>query len=146
MQSFVNRIFKVFLLGTLSFLTAMVFALPAPKDIEQAVQAGNYQQAETLLREVLREKPGSAKAHYELGQVLARQSRMPEAHQALIKAKEIDPALKFTDKPEKFRDLLDRTGAPGAGVTVTSGLHSTPLANAPGGQSAASAPRAALGG
>jgi hypothetical protein len=56
---------------------------------------------------------------------------MPEAHQALIKAKEIDPALKFTDKPEKFRDLLDRTVAPGAGVTVTSGLHSTPLANAP---------------
>lgn len=143
MQSFVNRIFKVFLLGTLSLLTAMVFALPAPKDIEQAMQAGNYQQAETLLREVLREKPGSAKAHYELGQVLARQSRMPEAHQALIKAKEIDPALKFTEKPEKFRDLLDRTGAPGAGVTVTSGLHSTPLANAPGGQSAASAPRAA---
>jgi len=142
MQSFVNRIFKVFLLSTLSFVTAMVFALPAPKDIEQAVQAGNYQQAEALLREVLREKPGSAKAHYELGQVLARQSRMPEAHQALIKAKEIDPALKFTDKPEKFRDLLDRTGAPGAGVTVTSGLHSTPLANAPGSQSSADAPRA----
>jgi hypothetical protein len=120
----IKRMFQALFVGTLALLTSIAFALPAPKDIEQAVQAGNYQQAETLVREVLREKPESAKAHYELGQILARQSRMSEAHQALVRAQEIDPALKFTNKPEKFRDLFERTGAPGAGVTVSSGLHS----------------------
>jgi len=124
-----KRLFQALFVGALALLTSIAFALPAPKDIEQAVQAGNYQQAETLVREVLREKPESAKAHYELGQILARQSRMPEAHKALVRAQELDPALKFTNQPEKFRDLFARTGAPGAGVTVSSGLHSTPIAN-----------------
>jgi hypothetical protein len=124
-----KRFFQTLFVGALALLSSMAFALPAPKDIEQAVQAGNYQQAETLVREVLREKPESAKAHYELGQILARQSRLPEAHKELVRAQEIDPALKFTNKPEKFRDLFERTGAPGAGVTVSSGLHSAPISN-----------------
>ena len=131
-----KRLLQALLMGALALLTSMAFALPAPKEIEQAVQAGNYQQAETMVREVLREKPESAKAHYELGQILARQSRMPEAHKALVRAQELDPALKFTNQPEKFRDLFARTGAPGAGVTVSSGLHSTPVATPSAGQSA----------
>ena len=130
-----KRFSQALLVGALALLSAMAFALPTPKDIEQAVQNGNYQQAETLVREVLREKPESAKAHYELGEILARQARLPEAHKELVRAQEIDPALKFTNKPEKFRDLFERTGAPGAGVTVSSGLHSAPIANPSAGQS-----------
>jgi len=139
-----KRLFQSLFVGALALLTSMAFALPAPKDIEQAVQAGNYQQAETLVREVLREKPESAKAHYELGQILARQSRMPEAHKALVRAQELDPALKFTNQPEKFRDLFARTGAPGSSVTVSSGLHSTPVATpSAAGQSATNSQRPA---
>jgi len=130
-----KRLFQSLFLGALALLTSMAFALPAPKDIEQAVQAGNYQQAETLVREVLREKPESAKAHYQLGEILARQSRMPEAHKALVRAQELDPALKFTNQPEKFRDLFARTGAPAPGATVSSGLQSTPVATPSTGQS-----------
>jgi tetratricopeptide (TPR) repeat protein len=130
-----KRLFQALFVGALALLTSMAFALPAPKDIEQAVQAGNYQQAETLVREVLREKPESAKAHYELGQILARQSRMPEAHKALLRAQELDPALKFTNQPEKFRDLFARTGAPAPSATVSSGLQSTPVATPSAGQS-----------
>ncbi len=134
-----KRLFQALFVGALALLTSMAFALPAPKDIEQAVQAGNYQQAETLVREVLREKPESAKAHYELGQILARQSRMPEAHKALVRAQELDPALKFTNQPEKFRDLFARTGAPAPGGAVSSGLQSTPVAAPSAGQSSSNA-------
>ena len=134
-----KRLFQALFVGALALLTSMAFALPAPKDIEQAVQAGNYQQAETLVREVLREKPESAKAHYELGQILARQSRMPEAHKALVRAQELDPALKFTNQPEKFRDLFARTGAPAPGAAVSSGLQSTPVAAPSAGQSSSNA-------
>ena len=60
-------------------VSSMAFALPSPKDIESAVNAGQLRQAETMLNEVVREKPNSARAHYELGEVLARLGRNPES-------------------------------------------------------------------
>lgn len=87
---------------------SFAWALPTPKDIEQAVNAGEYRQAETLLREVLKEKPNSAKAHYELGEVLAREGRNGDARQALLEAQRLDPSLKFASDPQRFRTLLDK--------------------------------------
>ena len=90
---------------------ALALALPTPKDIEAAVNAGHLPQAETMLREVLQDKPGSARAHYELGQVLARQAKYDEALAEVQRAKSIDSSLKFAASPEKFQQTLDRIGA-----------------------------------
>ncbi len=90
---------------------ALALALPAPKDIEAAVNAGHLPQAETMLREVLQDKPGSARAHYELGQVLARQAKYDEALAEVQRAKSIDSSLKFAASPEKFQQTLDKIGA-----------------------------------
>ena len=90
---------------------ALALALPAPKDIEAAVNAGHYAQAETLLREVLQEKPNSARAHYELGQVLAHEAKYDEALAQLQRAKAIDSTLTFATSPEKFQQTLDKIGA-----------------------------------
>ena len=59
----------------LALACSLALALPSPKDISAAVEAGDLARAETLLHEVLKEKPNSAKAHYELGEVLARATR-----------------------------------------------------------------------
>ena len=77
-------------------------ALPAPHEIEQAVANGQLPQAERMLREVIAEKPRSARAQYELAQVLAREGQHTEALQAIRAARELDPALKFAQSPEKF--------------------------------------------
>lgn len=109
----------------LSLAAALAMALPSPKDIEAAVSAGHLVQAETLLREVLQEKPGSAKAHYELGQVLARQARYADAQAALTQAQTLDPALKFAASPEKFNELFNKVSHQAKGLTgnaVASGL------------------------
>ena len=87
---------------------SFAWALPTPKDIEQAVNAGEYRQAETMLREVLKEKPNSPKAHYQLGEVLAREGRNGDARQALLEAQRLDPSLKFASDPQRFRQLLDK--------------------------------------
>lgn len=92
-------------------MSAMAFALPSPKDIESAVNAGQLSQAETMLNEVVREKPNSARAHYELGEVLARLGRNPEARQALLEAQRLDPALKFARDPRHFQELLSKIPA-----------------------------------
>ncbi|RLJ62134.1 tetratricopeptide repeat protein [Sulfurisoma sediminicola] len=83
-------------------------ALPTPKDIATAVNSGQLSQAEAMLHEVIKEKPASAKAHYELGQLLAREGRKIEARQELLEARRLDPSLKFATDPKHFNELLDR--------------------------------------
>ncbi len=99
---------KLFIAWIMVFTACMALALPSPKDIETEMQAGNLAKAESMLREVIAKKPQSAKAHYELGQVLARQEHYAQAHQELLKAKEIDPTLKFASSPEKFNTVFDK--------------------------------------
>ena len=95
----------------LALACSFALALPNPKDITSAVEAGDLARAETLLHEVLKEKPNSAKAHYELGEVLARAKRYEEALTQLNQARAIDPALKFASSPEKFTQTVDKVSA-----------------------------------
>ena len=106
-HSFQTRLQRMLLALTLALAAGWALALPSPKDIEAAVGAEQLPQAETMLREVLQAKPQSAKAHYELGQVLARQGKYFEAQQALDQAKTIDPTLKFATSPEAFAKTYD---------------------------------------
>ena len=126
-----SRLLKSVMAGALVLHATFALALPTPKDIEAAVAAGHNTQAETMLREVLRDKPQSAKAHYELGQVLAREHRYQEAHNALQKAKELDPSLKFASSPDQFNTAMakvsDLAAAPTSSVVMapsaTPGTH-----------------------
>ena len=117
-----SRLLKSVVAGALVLSATLALALPTPKDIETAVAAGHYTQAESMLREVLQDKPQSAKAHYELGQVLAHERRYKEAQTELQKAKDIDPSLKFATSPEKFNTVLakvnDLAAAPTSSVVV----------------------------
>lgn len=115
----------------LVLITAAALALPAPKDIAAAVNSGHLAQAEAMLQEVIKEKPGSAKAHYELGQVLAREGRNIEAKQELLEAQRLAPSLKFASDPKHFNDLLGRlSAAPTAPVARASAPLIQPAINA----------------
>ncbi len=117
-----SRLLKSLVAGALVLSATLVMALPTPKDIEAAVAAGRYTQAETMLREVLQDKPQSAKAHYELGQVLAHEQRYKDAQTELQKAKTIDPTLKFATSPEKFNAVFTKVSelaaAPSSSVVM----------------------------
>jgi hypothetical protein len=117
-----SRWLKSFAATVLVIGATAALALPAPKDIEAEVSAGHYAQAETMLREVLQDKPQSAKAHYELGQVLAHAQRYKEAQTELQKAKDIEPSLKFAASPEKFNSVFAKVGdlaaAPSSSVVM----------------------------
>lgn len=132
-MTLIPRWLKSLIFGICLLSAALAWALPTPKDIESAVQAGQYTQAEAMLREVLQDKPQSAKAHYELGQVLAHLQRHKEAQSELLRAKEIDPTLKFAASPEKFNAVLSKVNelakAPSTSVvmepSVTSGAQAS---------------------
>lgn len=117
------NVLKSLLLSALLVASALALALPAPRDIEAAVSQGQLTQAESMLREVIAAKPHSAKAHYELGQVLLRENRLTEAHAELKQAQALDPSLKFASSEPPFKALLERTQtaawpARGTGVQV----------------------------
>ncbi len=107
---------------------ALALALPSPKDIEAAVNAGHLAQAEAMLREVLQEKPNSARAHYELGQVLAREAQYESALAELQSAKTIDSSLKFATSPEKYQQTLDKIKAAASAGKLRAPSVATPVA------------------
>jgi hypothetical protein len=129
-------LFRVLLLGLMVGASSLVLALPTPKDIEASVQAGQFERAETQLREVIKARPTSAKAHYELGQVLARQGRFIEAEQSLNEARNLEPSLKFASSAQQFNDLLAKVTAKTAAPAKTPAVAAqvapvTPMATLP---------------
>lgn len=106
-----SKTMKSMVLCTALVTSALAFALPSPKDIETAVSQGQLTQAESMLREVIQAKPQSAKAHYELGQVLLREHRAKDAHTELLAAKAMDPSLKFATSPQQFETILAQANA-----------------------------------
>ena len=132
MITHLSKTLKSLLLGLALTASALAFALPSPKDIEAAVSQGHLQQAETLLREVIEAKLQSAKAHYELGQVLLREHRAKEAHAELLAAKAIDPSLKFATSAAQFEAFLTQANAqPAQSKTVTNPVVVNPTSAAP---------------
>ena len=105
------RAVRAFLLSSCLMASVMVWALPTPSQINAAVQAGQLTQAESMLREVVAEKPQSAKAHYELGVVLERQARYAESETELKQAQSLEPSLKFTRDPQGFEQQLTHVSA-----------------------------------
>lgn len=88
-------------------LALPVWALPSPKEVSAAVNAGNFAHAEQLLQQIIKEKPNSALAHYELGQVLARENRHQEALAELNQAKALDASLHFAKDPAVFAQIYN---------------------------------------
>jgi len=118
-------------LAILMLWTIAALALPTVEAVQAEVRAGHYTQAESMLREVVAARPDSAKAHYLYAEMLAHNRRFGAAAQEARLAKQIDPAVRFT-QPEKFtafEQLLEReqradTSASRASVVQ----HAQPLA------------------
>ena len=134
---------KLLLTGLLVLLVSgSAFAADGPKEVEAAIQQGNYTLAEQDLRQAISEHPQSAKAHYMLAQVLAHEGNIGDAQKEANQAKAIDPKISFTD-PAKFNHFqaeLNQALAPSTGVRrpVTSARE---VAYAPSEQPAAVQPR-----
>src|ERR1700760_2104922 len=92
-------------------------ALPSVNDVQAAVKAGDFPKAESMMQEVVADKPKSAKAHYLYAEILAHDAKFSDAAAQARQARELDPALSFTNDPQKFRSfeqLLQRERAPAA--------------------------------
>jgi gas vesicle protein len=96
---------KLFLAVALSVCAVAAFALPKPSEVKAAVASGNYAKAESMLLEVMKEKP-SAKAHYDLGQVYTFEGKHKDALNEFRQAQALDPSLKFASSATEFTKKL----------------------------------------
>ncbi len=102
----------------LSLVVALAFgglavAAPDPTlhDVYEASRSGHADEAQRMMRQVLQDHPGSAKAHYVAAEVDARAGDVIHARQELATAESLDSHLSFA-KPEAVQALrreLDST-------------------------------------
>ncbi|MBJ2158107.1 tetratricopeptide repeat protein [Variovorax sp. IB41] len=98
------------LFAALTFaLAALAFAMPSPtlaktgaqakeptiQQIYDAADKGRMDAANAMIAKVLKSHPESAKAHFVHAQLLAMQDELDDAIDALARAKELSPGLKF---------------------------------------------------
>jgi len=85
----------------LATMAMLAWALPTVAEVQEQVKQGHYEQAQTMMKEVVAAKPGSAKAHYLYAELLAHNGQFGEALTEAQQARTLDPKIGFTD-PTKF--------------------------------------------
>lgn len=92
-----------------TFAQAGLAAEPTLNQVYQAAEAGKLGEAQTMMQEVLRAHPDSAKAHFVEAELLAKQGMIQKARSELDKAEMLAPGLAFA-KPQavqKLKTLID---------------------------------------
>ncbi len=87
-----------------------------------AAEAGNFKEAQSMMDNVLKNHPNSAKAHFVEAELLAKQGLNSNASAELNKAEQLEPALTFA-KPEALQSLKNRIGGTATSAIKTSIVH-----------------------
>ncbi len=70
---------------------------PTLSEVYQAARAGRVTQAQQMMQQVLRDHPGSSKAHYVAAELYARRGDRATARQELNTAEALQPGLPFVN-------------------------------------------------
>jgi len=97
------------------------------REVYQATQAGRLKEAEGMMDQVLRDHPGSAKAHFVDAEILAREGKTREARAELATAEHLQPGLAFA-RPQAVEALRTRLrGGSGSAATASAQPGTSPL-------------------
>jgi hypothetical protein len=130
-----KRVLISILFAAFAAFSLAAHALPTVDQVQAEVQKGNFAQAQSMMHEVVDARPKSAKAHYVYAEILARNGKFDDAAREAAQARQLDPAIKFT-QPDRFRAFEQSVGrakqradggSPSVAPPVSSG--STTLSN-----------------
>lgn len=100
----ISKYALVVFLTTLSLLAGDV---PTVHQVYETAKAGDLTKAHSMIEEVIKVNPQSAKAHFVDAEILSRQGNIEEAKQELKKAQQLAPGLPFA-KPQAVTKLEQR--------------------------------------
>ncbi len=121
----------------LSLLAALIFSSsvladanePSLHEVYQKIAAGQYAQADAMMKEVLENHPNSAKAHYIVAELRLQEGRLDEGRAELARAEVLAPGLPFAqaDAVQKLRTQLGKSSALAAGSSSANSIFSNPI-------------------
>jgi len=88
---------------------------PSVHDIYQAAESGHLDQAQTMMDQVLRDHPKSAKAHYVQAELYAKEGKTALARSELGQAEQLDPGLTH-ESARSVQELKSQLGLSSRGV------------------------------
>ncbi|WP_428384257.1 tetratricopeptide repeat protein [Nevskia ramosa] len=98
------------LVAALILVSGSVFAEASIDEVYRTAAAGHLSEAQSMMQEVLKAHPDSAKAHFVEAELLVRQNQTNAARAELARATSIDPGLAFA-KPQAVEALRTSLGA-----------------------------------
>ena len=112
------------------------------KQVYEAARTGHIEEAHQMMRQVLKDHPNSAKAHYVEAELFAKQGRNPEARTELAKAEELAPGLPFAkpDAVQALKSSLAARASAGGGNTSSNSSGNSNLSSSNTGITPASPP------
>ena len=102
-----KQVFRLFCLCL--FACVMAYAEPNVHQVYEAAKAGKLSEARTMIDEVIKEHPQSAKAHFVNAELLSAQGQITQARSELSLAEKLEPGLPFA-KPEAVQKLKENLG------------------------------------
>lgn len=106
----VKRAAAVAMWALMSFANPLHAAEPTMHDVYQAASADRLSDAQSMMQEVLKAHPKSAKAHYVEAEILAKQHDLTSARTELQTAETLAPGLPFAkaQSVKELREVLAR--------------------------------------
>ena len=126
MRKVTNLFLSLFAAMTL-LASNVAFAEATLPEIYQAVQTGQLAKADVMMKEVLKNHPNSAKAHYVAAELYVKEGKLEAARSHFLKAESLAPGLPFAqaDSVQKLQtQLASSAGVPAASTTS---IFSSPL-------------------
>jgi hypothetical protein len=96
------------LAGAMALAAPVFAAAPTIHEVYVAAEAGKFDEAQTMMDQVLKEHPNSAKAHFVEAELLAKQGKFAAAQKSLATAEKLSPGLPKVDPAavSKLRAVL----------------------------------------
>lgn len=125
-----KSILTIFLLALSLAVSAAAAADPTLHEIYQAAESGDLKKAQSMVDQVLRDHPNSAKAHFVQAELLVREGRVDMARAELGTAERLAPGLPFA-KPDSVSALTQRLQPVAHSAPVVLQTSSAPLPDFP---------------
>ncbi len=95
--------------------------------VSQAIQSGQLDKANAMMKEVLQNHPNSAKAHYIAAELYLKEGKLDAARSAFVRAENLAPGLPFAQAESVQKLQVQLANSSGNSVATTSSIFSNPI-------------------
>ena len=105
----------------------LAFAEASLPEVSQAIQSGQLAKADAMMKEVLKNHPNSAKAHYIAAELYIKEGKLDAARSAFAQAENLAPGLPFAQAESVQKLQVQLANSSGNSVASASSIFSNPL-------------------